>query len=57
MEAKMILCNWQCPKTSDLKEFIDGIIEISSNESMLGRLCNEERRFILGGTHKNGLIM
>lgn len=48
MEAKMILCNWQCPKTSDLKECIDGIIEISSYESMLGRLCNEENRFFWG---------
>lgn len=57
METKMILCNWQCPKPSDLKECIDETIEISSYESMLGRLCNEGKKLGGGGTHKNEFIV
>lgn len=39
--ARMILRNWKCPKTPDLKDWVDGMIEIASYESMLGRLHNE----------------
>ncbi len=39
--ARMILRNWKCPKTPDLKDWIDGMIEISSYECMLGRLQSE----------------
>ncbi len=35
--ARMILRNWKCPKTPDLKDWIDGMIEIASYECMLGR--------------------
>ncbi len=37
----MILRNWKCPKTPDLKDWIDGMIEIASYECMLGRLQSE----------------
>ncbi len=39
--ARMILRNWKCPKTPDLKDWIDGMIEIASYECMLGRLQSE----------------
>lgn len=40
--ARMILRNWKCPKSPDLKEWIDGMIEIASYECMLGRLQGEK---------------
>ncbi len=48
--ARMILRNWKCPKTPDLKDWIDGMIEITSYECMLGRLQNE------GNMKKHGIF-
>ncbi len=39
--TRMILRNWKCPKTPDLKDWIDGMIKIASYECMLGRLQSE----------------
>ncbi len=40
-QLPVILCNWKCPKTPDLRDWIDGMIEIASHECMLGRLQGE----------------
>ncbi len=37
----LTLRNWKCPKTPDLKDWIDGMIKIASYECMLGRLQSE----------------
>ncbi len=50
----------QCPKTPDLKDWIDGMIEIASYESVLGRLQSEgEIKKNMGSflaTYKNGVM-
>ncbi len=39
--ARILLCNWKLPRTSDLKEWNEEMMKITSFEYMLGRVSGE----------------